>query len=77
MAVQKDRVVELFFIYFLLVNSDKNSGSQSLKLVNPPVLKYAVLCSDHFPQFPDGYFVRNHKLQSGLLIKGDLGDSKS
>ena len=26
LAVQKDRVVELFFIYFLLVNSDKNSG---------------------------------------------------
>ena len=26
LAEQKDRVVELFFIYFLLVNSDKNSG---------------------------------------------------
>ena len=26
LVVQKDRVVELFFIYFLLVNSDKNSG---------------------------------------------------
>ena len=45
-------------------------------LANPPVLKYryAVLCSDHFP---DAHYVRNHKLQSGLLIKGDLGDSKS
>ena len=42
----------------------------SLKLVNPPVLKYAVLCSDHFP---DAYYVRNHKPQSGLLIKGELG----
>ena len=36
----------------------------SMKLLNPPVLKYAYVCSDHFT---DEDFVRNHTLQSGLL----------
>ena len=36
----------------------------SMKLLNPPVLKYAYVCSDHFT---DEDYVRNHTLQSGLL----------
>ena len=35
-----------------------------MKLLNPPVLKYAYVCSDHFT---DEDYVRNHTLQSGLL----------
>ena len=36
----------------------------SMKLLNPPVLKNAYVCSDHFT---DEDYVRNHTLQSGLL----------
>ena len=36
----------------------------SMKLLNPPVLKYAYVCSDHFT---DKDYVRNHTLQSGFL----------
>ena len=35
-----------------------------MKLLNPPVLKNAYVCSDHFT---DEDYVRNHTLQSGLL----------
>ena len=35
-----------------------------MKLLNPPVLKYAYVCSDHFT---DEDYARNHTLQSGLL----------
>ena len=35
-----------------------------MKLLNPSVLKYAYVCSDHFT---DEDYVRNHTLQSGLL----------
>ena len=36
----------------------------SMQLLNPPVLKYAYVCSDHFT---DEDYVRNHTLQSWLL----------
>ena len=35
-----------------------------MKLLNPPVLKNAYVCSHHFT---DEDYVRNHTLQSGLL----------
>ena len=42
----------------------QNQWLASMKLLNPPVLKYAYVCSDHFT---DEDYVRNHTLQSGLL----------
>ena len=36
----------------------------SMKLINPPVLKYAYVYSDHFT---DEDYARNQTLQSGLL----------
>ena len=59
LAVKKDTIVEKAVIDFLVVNLDKN-----MKLLNPPVLKYAYVCSDHFT---DEDYARNHTLQSGLL----------
>ena len=64
LAVKKDTVVEKAFIDFLVVNLDKKQWLASMKLLNPPVLKYAYVCSDHFT---DEDYVRNHTLQSGLL----------
>ena len=44
---KKDTVVEKAFIDFLVVNLDKKQWLASMKLLNPPVLKYAYVCSDH------------------------------
>ena len=72
MAVQKDGGRVIFHI-FPVGKVRQKEWLASLKLVNPPVLKYAVLCSDHFP---GAYYVSNHKLQLGLLIKGELGEQQ-